>query len=467
MSDIQFALALDLVTVTCSIVALVRLGRIGHSHPASIYLFFHLTIVTLRLVALVFADSPTLFSGFGSQFAAVGPDELARAAFIADLALVMMSAGSIKAARDDVARLITTQRRPPGPVRLLSIKKIWIMVALTAPLGVFILLNNAMVPGSESYVRVDPREWAGSSWFLLPRTWPGLGLLALIYWYGFAWWLIAPMSLYLLLMVYQGLHRFRVVLPILMMVQIYLDRRRQRWPSAGMAVLLVTAVLVFFPMKTIGRMMQQGESLSSIASRSGEIVSNALSGRVADQLILDQLASGLSLSDAGGHLYLGRTYLALVTLPVPRPLWPEKPGLADHIEELSTAQRPMAKAGMVLTYLGEAYVNFGWFGILLIPTAIGYGLSRFYFVAYRAPYLSVLRFAYLITACSLIQVYRDGLVSLFVFTFVHMMPLVLLVLLHRRRSRWSAPAGETRPTVLAPAGRMARGRPGPATPVAR
>jgi hypothetical protein len=467
MSDIQFALVLDLITVACSIAALVRLGRIGHSHPASIYLFFHLTIVTLRLVALVFADAPTLFSGFGSQFAAIGLDELSRAALVADLGLVVLTAGAIKASRDDVVHLVATRGRPPTPVRLLSVKKIWIMVALTVPLGVFMLLNHAMMPGSEAYVRVDPREWSGSSWFLLPRTWPGLGLLALIYWYGFAWWLVAPMSVYLLLMVFQGLHRFRVVLPILMMVQIYLDRRRRRWPTVGMAMLLVSAVLVFFPMKTIGRMMQQGESLSSIASRSSEIVSNALGGRVADQLILDQLASGMALSDADGHLYLGRTYLALVTLPVPRPIWPEKPGLADHIEEISTAQRPMAKTGMVLTYLGEAYVNFGWLGVLLIPAAIGYGLSRFYFVAYRAPYLSVLRFAYLITACSLIQVYRDGLVSLFVFTLVHMMPLVVLVLLHRRRSRWSVPAEVARPAVLAPATRLTRGRAGSAAPGAR
>lgn len=466
MSDIQFALVLDLITVACSIGALVRLARIGHSHPASIYLFFHLTIVTLRLVALVFADAPTLFSGFGSQFAAVGPDELARAAFVADAALVMLTVGSIRASRDDVRHLLATRGEPPAPVRILSIKKIWIMVALTLPLGVFMLLNHAMMPGSDAYVRVDPREWAGSSWFLLPRTWPGLGLLALIYWYGFAWWLVAPMSVYLLLMVFQGLHRFRVVLPILMMVQIYLDRRRRRWPTAGMVMLLLGAVLVFFPMKTIGKMMQQGESLSSIASRSGEILSNALSGRVADQLILDQLASGMTLSDGDGQLYLGRTYLALVTLPVPRPLWPEKPGLADHIEDLSTAQRPMAKTGMVLTYLGEAYVNFGWLGVLLAPAVIGYGLSRFYFVAYRAPYLSVLRFAYLITACSLIQVYRDGLVSLFVFTLVHMMPLVVLILLHRRRSRWSVPA-EARPPVLAPAAGFSRGRPGTVAPAAR
>ena len=115
----------------------------------------------------------------------------------------------------------------------------------------------------------------------------------------------------------------------------------------------------------------------------------------------------------------------------------------------------MAKTGMVITYLGEAYVNFGRLGILLLPGLLGYALSRFYFVAYRAPYFSVIRFAYLLTACSLIQVYRDGLVSLFVFTLVNMMPLVFLVVLHWRRPRPTRPERATRVPLAVPASRMA------------
>ena len=44
MSDLAFVLAVDVVTVVCCGVALHRMGRLGHSHPATIYLFFHLVI---------------------------------------------------------------------------------------------------------------------------------------------------------------------------------------------------------------------------------------------------------------------------------------------------------------------------------------------------------------------------------------------------------------------------------------
>ena len=90
----------------------------------------------------------------------------------------------------------------------------------------------------------------------------------------------------------------------------------------------------------------------------------------------------------------------------------------------------MGDAGMCVTYLGEAYANFGYFGFLFIPYLLAYWLARAYFHAYRSKYLSVTRFGYLLIACNLIQVYRDGISSILVFTSVNMMPLMAIVLLH-------------------------------------
>src|SRR5262249_37579441 len=162
----------------------------------------------------------------------------------------------------------------------------------------------------------------------------------------------------------------------------------------------------------IGRLAQEGYDPAEIWSQAKEITTAAMMGQAGDQMILDQLASGLTLIDRSGSLYLGRTYLALLTLPVPRPIWPEKPGLADHIANISIPERPMSTWGMVLTFLGDAYVNFGILGLLFMPALLAYGLGRFYFAAYQRPYYSVMRFSYLLTAANLIQVYRDGLTSL-------------------------------------------------------
>jgi oligosaccharide repeat unit polymerase len=78
-------------------------------------------------------------------------------------------------------------------------------------------------------------------------------------------------------------------------------------------------------------------------------------------------------SDEGSLKHtLGMTYFAQLVNPVPRALWPGKPvadaglilaravGAVDHI----TGEPTMTVSP---GFLGEAYMNFGWFGIVLLP----------------------------------------------------------------------------------------------------
>ena len=261
-------------------------------------------------------------------------------------------------------------------------------------------------------------------------NWGGLALLALIYWYGFRWWLISPMAINLFIMAIQGYHRFRVIIPLILMLQIYLDRKQKQWPRAIVLVPLVVVLLLFFPMKTIGKMAQEGASLTEISESSSQVVLETMSGEHADQQVLDQFASALTLMDNAGTLYYGTTYLPLITSPIPRQWWPDKPGLAEYIRDYSVPTRPMFEMGMITTFIGEFYLNFGYFGIITMSYFTAYSLARIYFHAYRSNYFSVVRFSYLLVACNLVQIYRDGLISLFVFTLVNMMPLAVIVILH-------------------------------------
>jgi hypothetical protein len=286
-------------------------------------------------------------------------------------------------------------------------------------------------------------------------VWAGLTLLALIYWYGFRWWLMVPMSLYLLVMAYQGYHRFRVIIPAILLIQIYLDRRKLRWPPIYVLGVLFFLMLIFFPLKDIGKLAQEGEGVVQIVDMSRQSVNNALAVQAPDQQFLDQLACALTLMDHSGKRYYGTTYLALVTLPIPRQWWPDKPGLADYLIDISIPSRPMSEMGMIVTFLGESYVNFGFLGIVFVPALLAYFLARAYFRAYRSNYFSVIRLTYLLVACNLIQVYRDGLISIVVFTWVNMMPLMLIVALHyilpakeqKKKAPVYAPAGYEKSTT--------------------
>jgi len=238
------------------------------------------------------------------------------------------------------------------------------------------------------------------------------------------------MVIYLLMMGIQGYHRFRAIIPALLLVQIYLDRKKLRWPPVHISVLLLGMIMIFFPLKDIGKMTQEGENLGEIVDTSRESVNSAMYAAAPDQMFLDEFACALTLIDEHDELYYGRTYLNLITLPIPRQWWPDKPTLADYLKEISKPSRPMSEMGMIVTFLGESYVNFGFPGTLVVPFLLAYWLGRAHFKAYRSGYLSVTRFVYLLIACNLIQVYRDGLVSIIVFTCVNMMPLMVIVALH-------------------------------------
>ena len=426
--DLPEIIVIDSVVLTACIVLLLRYARLSHSHPGTIYLFFHIYTFTFRLLGIAFG-ADTLFSSLAWVFEPVRIEEIVRAAVYGDVALLAMTIAWIRASIADKRRLLGSPEPAKEPRQNLSLRHIWTIVIFVFPLGLFGLYAFSFIPGVESE-RIELGEWQTSSWLFITQVWTGLALLALIYWYGFRWWLSTLISIYLLLMAYQGFHRFRVVIPAILLIQIYLDRRRMRWPPVYVMGVIVALALLFFPLKNIGQMAREGEGVTQIVDDSREAINSALAAEAPDQTFLDLFASALTLMDENEKRYYGGTYLNLLILPVPRQWWPDKPTLGDYIKEISRPTRPMFQMGMIVTYLGESYVNFGFLGILIVPYLVAYWLARAHFRAYRSSYYSVARFAYLLLACNLIQVYRDGLVSIVVFTCVNMMPLTLIVLLH-------------------------------------
>ena len=73
---------------------------------------------------------------------------------------------------------------------------------------------------------------------------------------------------------------------------------------------------------------------------------------------------------------------------------------------------------------GEAYVNFGWIGSAIIPFLYILGMQSIYRRVRDQEITSVARWIYLILLISMVQVFRDGLVSLITFPCVMYLPMV-------------------------------------------
>jgi hypothetical protein len=412
----------DLTVWILCLIALLSFARLSASHPATIYLLFHFFLFSARAVAIL-SGATTLFSWRGTS--PLTEAEIARALLVADLALVTMSCAWITVAhRMAKASVLNFQDRG----RALNPVIIRTVAVIAIPCGCIAMLLWGRFPGMTPYYLSG--GWSDSNWIVIAQTWAGLSLIALIYWYGFKPTLSIPMLMYLAWVAYQGNFRFRLLIPIILLLQIYLDRRDRRWPKASAMALLIACGFLFFPLKEIGRQLQAGAGSDNIWHVTADAFGDVLRGSHPDQMVLDEFASVLTLADAHGTLYWGRTYAGLFTVAIPRQWWPEKPGLVDFQKEISTPARPMAENGMVMTMFGEFYLNFSYFGVIVLSFAMAYFTGAFFHAAYQRGYFTLARFTYLLVACNLIQVYRDGLISLFVFLVINMMPLTAIVVLH-------------------------------------
>ena len=224
------------------------------------------------------------------------------------------------------------------------------MGVVAPPVGVASLLATGYVPGSGVGSTV-----ATTSYQLVAILWPALILVAALYTRGFTWIVLLPLSTYLAILAIQGNSRFRFILPLMMMLVIYLDRRDRRWPPLRVAALGLVAVAVFIPLKDVGQQVQAGDaSIGSVVDTVTASGSQAAEGENSEQALMDQGAITVRLVDESQTLFHGKPYLALVTLPIPRPLWPEKPGLNDHLIQLSTPGFPIAEVGAITTLPGDS-----------------------------------------------------------------------------------------------------------------
>jgi hypothetical protein len=413
------AARIDVVVILWCLVLLAMRRDLRFSHPAVVYLAFHILVLSTRAWA-VLNGAPTVLNTTEA--------EITRALNVADLALVSITLGwlTVRSARPQKAHSSARHGANAPRWTPLSDRKLRVVALTALPVGLISLVTLARIPGVEG-----PRSDIATSYQTLAVTWPGLILILLIYRYGFRWSLVLPMLTYLSLVSIQGFGRYRLILPAILLVQIWLDGRGRKWPSAWMLATIAAVAIAFFPLKSVGDLVQHGASVSEIQDAVTTSTRETFAGRSSDQTILDDLAITLTLTDSHGKLFLGGPYLNLLTLPIPRPLWPDKPGLADHIHEISTPARPLGSIGAVTTLPGDLYLNFSYPGIMLGMFILGRFSGRMFLRAYRRPYGSVERLGYLLVSACVIQFARDGLVSVPVFLLVHQLPLVALIIWHR------------------------------------
>jgi hypothetical protein len=404
------------------VIILVMARNLTFWHPLTVYLFFHTYSFTWRVIQLISGAVPMY--GNSRNLEAIRAEEFERAIIWADVALLCFTIGSVLAHAHFKWRVQFPRIR-----REVKPHIIYAVCAICIPAGLVVLTMAKTGTGEISEIL------ASSGYLTLMSLWPMSCLLALVLVKGFRPIIIIPICAYLAIVGLQGYHRYMMVLPILCLFGIYLQQKGKRWPTYAMMIIGLCLVAIFPKLKHIGRAVNAGDygdavSLIASAFYSPSDRNSESEKEFTSEEFLDQFAGALTMIDYSGTVYKGSTYLALVTLPVPRSLWPNKPGLADFLGDISTSERAYDKEGRIVTYIGESYANFRHPGVVLIPFLLGFGLSYWCLVATTGPWLRLNRYIYVMAFMAFIQLFRDGLLSLPLFSVIHNLPALFILAAH-------------------------------------
>jgi len=407
---------LDVFVVIAVVVLMFR--RMAFWHPLTAYLLFHLYSFTYRLFQIL-SGAPLMYTGQANA-EAITVEEINRALLWADFALAVFAFASFWAhLRFDAKAEQPVVRRVMNPniARTIGL--------LCLPIGAYFLYG---IKTATLDLSVDN---ASAGYVQVMAMWP-MGVLGLlVFAFGFRWYLVALIAFFLGVVALQGYHRFMLILPLLYFAAYYLQTVRRRWPTFPIIIGAILVALVFPRLKYIGQAVQYGDTQEAFAQLGQSFTFNSKDKEIStSEEFLDQYAGSLTLADFNDRKFWGSTYLAIITLPIPRAWWPNKPGLADHLQEISTSGRRYDVEGRITTYLGESYLNFGYAGFFFIPALMGYVFTAYFLQSATGPMQRLSRYVYLVIFMALVQTFRDGLLSIFVFTIVHNMPMLFAVIGH-------------------------------------
>ena len=391
-----------------------RYGKISIYHPATTYLVFHLFAFTIRLIFL--SNGAAYFLGEQRDyFTEIESHEIVKATFLADLGFISMTTAWLL---ESNKKIVLT---PPKSVINIDENSLKWVIFIMIPLGIWGIFSQLYIPGIGK-AELNFGLWSESSYLQNTQNLLILSYLLIVFKNGFQKQSLIIIGLCLFILAFQGQHRYRVLVPCLFLLFLYLHRQQKRWLSPRFVVIILVGIMFFLPMKYVAKLIQQGASKEELVEFAYEYQESLDIGANADFSFLDMYASTLTLIDQHGGYYYGTTYLNLLLIPIPRPFWEEKPSLVQWITDVSTPARNLKELGAIPTIYGEAYANFGYLGILLIPFLFAKYSSRWYFNILNTHPQSANLYLYLYFAAIMVQVYRDGLNAIIIFLSAYNIP---------------------------------------------
>jgi oligosaccharide repeat unit polymerase len=411
---------LDLLVFISVLIATIKTDKLTFYHPMTWFLFFHFYMVTFRMYQLFILDLPTL-SYYNSPPTL---DEISFACFLADLGLIFIYLGFL---------LAKYKRKKVYNFHTINKKYFYTILAISVVVGLISMSKFIFVPFIDNGFELQEK-----SLLFYANSWLVYSFLILIYVRGFKKIYVYSFILLTLLYAFQGESRFRLILPLIFLLSIYLKSKNMKWPKwQYMVIGLVFFVFVFSPLKRIGVLLQTGADSTIIFEEITKSYEYTNSGKNGELMFLDMYATVVALIDNSYNVYFGETYLSVIYMFIPRSIWESKPILTQWLYDISSTNRNIGELGQIPSIFGESYANFRIFGVCIIPFLCSLFYSKFYFKIINSKHNSAELLLYLVFLSIIVQVLRDGLISLFLFTFINFFPVTILAILSIYKKKYN------------------------------
>ena len=418
--DLRVALIADMLLLVMSLWFVLMVSDRSIFNPSLWWVALHTYTVTFRLITLNLGIESLPLLGVRSDA------ELVNAAIAADISLLAVVAATLFAAHLTQNReqrrfqpLIEMTQLDPALGQLISV---FCIVAGTYALLKFGYVAEAMRARGRQVSAIDIGQLEESSYPIVFAGFAVQGALIQLALRGFTLWRTV---LFVTLVALTSVNSARTsfVLALIMAFLIYQTwRNRTDFPVKWIPVFFVLA-FVWFVFKPIEGAIAGGSSVREAITSAETYFRDSISTQsLGDTEFFDMQASYMAASDEAGKHFYGATILPLLYLPIPRFTWRDKPRMNDWELELASPQRPF-EAGMVPTFSGESYVNFGWPGCACLPFLYLFLMQSIYIRVKACGITSSGRWMYLILLVSMIQVFRDGMDSFVTYPIVVYFPL--------------------------------------------
>jgi hypothetical protein len=389
-------------------------GQMTLFHPSAVYLAFHVIVFCIRPTMVHFFDFDFVFRYMQLQPKSA---DMQLALHLSSVGLVTL-VGAFTVAASGAKPLRFGKKRELNEH---DRRAFFVMAAIFGPAGIYSVVaarpKGEMIDGV--FVMTGTSGYVNDLQNVLIPV-----CISLVLVFRWRWWSFLPFLVYIFYRMNQGWGRWTFILSCFLLVLVWLWDHRRRvppWWSFLAAPLMAMLFLKLSHDRMFFRAWLAGEQSYNV-----QVAESSSDWRVkwdtldfANYDFLVYIATHVP-RNTKSHTY-GAQYLQLFTEPIPRKLWKGKPiGAPVKFYELNDYGNFV---GLTPSIIGDGWQSGGWLGMLLTVTFAGgiLGVAYRWFthnqeVVHKAC-------AFLILNAMVVQLFRDGGISIFKFLFFALVPL--------------------------------------------